>query len=139
MEKLRDLVGDEGVERLAEATLMGRGTFRTNAATVAGEDLGWFFEQWRYPYPEFNYVLEGIDEGEREGDLYTTTVRLRREGDPVREPVSVAGSPFLGDEVEGTWDGNGEEGAVVLRTPEPIWSVRIDPRGRLQEETRSDN
>ena len=138
-EKMRDLLGSAALLEIVGAAVAGKGAMRRLAEDRRGEDLGWFFEQWRRPYPRMNYRIVGTEQTLGEDGRYAGSVRIRREGGQVREPVGVEVKSFWGRSWKGEWDGEGEEGVAEIVTDRRIWSTRIDPEKRLLETTRKDN
>jgi len=139
--KLLDLLGRAGVDRLARQTLTQRQPFRASAAAVFGADLGWFWRQWLGPRPRVNYRLLSVvaqDRGQDRGHATHVIIDVARQGDTVREPVEVV----VTDRNDGVqtliWNADGPTHRFEVDLPARLSSVEIDPRGRLVESAVGD-
>lgn len=138
-EKLRDLLGEDALDRVQEGTLRGDGSMQALAEAEAGQSLDPFLAQWTDPYPEVNYTLAGWEQERQPDGTFRSEVTIRRTGAPIEEPVSVELRRWFGPSHRGQWSGEGREGVVVLETPSRTHRVTLDPDRRLKETTRSDN
>ena len=141
-EKLVDLVGKERAEEVMAAYLEsgpeGSG-LRATAERVTGQDLDWFFEQWRAPLPRVNYVLEKVMQERMENGEWISQIRLSREGSRIREPVQVR-ARVKGPDAEHTWMASDEKSDVIeLYTKEKPDALELDFKNRLIETNRKDN
>jgi hypothetical protein len=139
-EKLRDLVGDEGIARIARAAFRGV-PLREAAEAEHGSPLDGFFAQWLGPYPEVDYrfqVLGSARSPTGGGLRYRIRVWKRGTHPPV-EPVELRVTEWGGARHELRWDGRGRETVLEVDTARAIRSVELDPRGRLLQRIAADN
>jgi hypothetical protein len=136
--KLRDLVGDAGIERVVRRQLDGV-PLREAAAEEYGSPLDWFWTQWLGPYPAVDYRFVEV-RSERRGvrHFVAATVEKRGEDAPV-EPVELRVRDRQGHTVTARWDGQGRRHTFELELAAPLSLIEIDPRGRLQERLPGNN
>jgi hypothetical protein len=140
-EKLIDLVGPEEAKEVMDAYLVATpadGGFRKVAERVLGQDMGWFFEQWRRPLPRVNYVLEHLLTAQSKNGEWITQIKLSRTGEDVKEPVEVR-ARAKGPDAHEVWDPDEGEKIIELYTKEKPEALELDWRNRLIETNRRDN
>jgi hypothetical protein len=132
--KLEDRLGVEETDRLAAAILSGEGGLVPLLRERLGEDTAAFLARWSGPYPSVNYRIAGVrDENLADGRV-RHVVEVARDGEPIREPVTVRiedRDDAIADEV---WSGEGDPGEVRWTSGAPVKRVRVDPEQRLQED-----
>ncbi len=134
-EKTVDLLGTAAAARIVDRYLSGEGSIRSLAREEAGEDLGWFWDQWSRPYPSLNYRVGEVESGKLEGGGYLHTAAVERQGDTwIREPVVVRFVAVDGSHVDAIWDAAGPRGGVSVRTASVLDRVVVDPEMRLFED-----
>ncbi len=96
--------------------------------SLAGDDLGWFFDEFIATSGVIDYAVGPI-----ENQATVSNVEIRREGS-VRPPVEVRITFADGTQETITWDGQAE--STVLTFPEygAIVRVEIDPERKLMAE-----
>jgi hypothetical protein len=130
--KFEDLVGRKATDRLIRDLMTSDKPFEDLVLRELGRDGGWFFDQWLGDYPKVNYLVGEIEDAAIEGGI-RHRVEVKREGDQIREPVTVR---IIDDDnlyKDVIWDGQGERGLVEWISKAPLDNVRIDPEGRLVE------
>ena len=111
--KLRDLVGEKGVDAVARRQILDGEPLRQAAEAVRGETLDWFFKQWLGPYPPVDYRFVEVASRAHAGGVTVTAVVEKRGEHPPVEPVEVAAVDKKGNRrVEVPWTGRG----AVTRT-----------------------
>lgn len=138
-EKLRNLLGEEGVRRSLDSALRGEGRLADRAEAEAGRPLADFLAQWTEPYPRVNYKLAGWRRERTDGGAVRSVITLRQEGAPVDEPVTVEVRRWFGPSKRAVWSGEGDEGVLAIETERRPHRVVLDPDRRLKETTRVDN
>lgn len=138
-EKLRDLLGGPGLNRILRLQLEGA-PLREAALAVRGGPLDWFFTQWLGPYPAVDYRFRDV-RCTRRGPRHTRcTAWVEKRGEhPPIEPVEVFARDARGRELTQVWDGHGREHAYVFELTAPLKLIEINPRGRLLEQLPGDN
>ncbi len=133
--KLRDLLGDKGIDQVARRQLAGE-PLRQAAESVRSETLDWFFRQWLRPYPAVDYRFISVSSERQAGGGVTVTALVGKKspGPPPVEPVEVAARDLKGHRVVEKWDGRGLEHSYVFELAAPLDVIEIDPRGRLVEQ-----
>ncbi|MCP4605004.1 MAG: M1 family metallopeptidase [Proteobacteria bacterium] len=131
--KLEDLVGTEKAEQLVIDLLGGEKRFNDSLSNELGEDPHWFFEQWYGDYPRVNYRLGTCEDIQLGDGRIQHRVEIVREGEVIREPVTVRIIDEDDVSYEVTWDGDGRTGVVEWTSKAPIDQVEVDPHGRLVE------
>ncbi|MBX3245923.1 MAG: hypothetical protein KF901_01935 [Myxococcales bacterium] len=132
LEMARDALGDERFASFSEALLQRVEPARQALARVAPEMASRLDEWLGAAGTEVNYVLVGVETSSRPEGGYRHRIRIRRDGDPRREPVEVRVRARGGD-VSALWDGAGAEGVVEVETEGRLRDVLVDPRGRLAQ------
>ena len=133
-DKLVDLVGADAVDRVVDGFLAGKGSVLDLAAKEAGEDLGWFWDQWSRAYPSLNYRVTDVRSKPLAGGLERHEALIVRDGDSVREPVKVRFVLEGGATADAVWPGDGSSGTVSIEAEEDLDSVIVDPDFRLFED-----
>jgi hypothetical protein len=134
--KLRDLLGDKAMDRLARKQIAGE-PIRPAAEEIRGETLDWFFDQWLGPYPPVEYRFVSVDSKKHAAGVTVTAV-VEKIGTPI-EPVEVAARDKKGKRVVEKWDGRGDRHTYVFELSAPLDVIEIDPRGRLVENLPNNN
>lgn len=138
--KLDNLVGHATFSALVDRCAEDDRPFRVCAATTADRDLGTFFDQWLQAYPALNYSVPAATLNQRIDGGYRHRIAVHRDASrPVFEPVPLHLRGLGGDPVDVQWNGIGDDGDVVVETPERVWQASIDPDRRLIEDRRDDN
>lgn len=140
-EKLVDLVGAEKAKEVMDAYLVATpedGGFRKIAERVTGQDLDWFFDQWRAPLPRVNYVLEHLLTAQLKNGEWVSQMKLSKTGDDVREPVEVR-ARAKGPDAHEKWNSTEGEKIIELYTDARPVAIELDWRNRLIETSRRDN
>jgi hypothetical protein len=136
--KLRDLVGEKGMDQVARRQIAGE-PLRQAAEAVHGETLDWFWKQWLGPYPYVDYRFVSVTSHKNaEGVLVTALVEKRGAQAPV-EPVEVMAKDKKGRRVVDKWDGQGDRHTYSFQLSAPLDVIEIDPRGRLVQRLPGDN
>jgi hypothetical protein len=136
--KLRDLVGDKGIDQIVRRQLAGE-PLRQAAEAVRGETLDWFFKQWLGPYPPVDYRFVDVRSVKHPGGVTVTAVVEKRGQNPPVEPVEVAARDKKGHRDVQKWDGQGARHSYVFELGAPLETIEIDPRGRLVERLPKSN
>ena len=134
-DKLVDLVGADEVQELLRRYQGDDRSLRQLASIQAGEDMGWFFEQWMGPYPSVNYRLADVSSEELPNGRHRHRITVERQGESIREPVVLRIVERGGRTHEVRWDGRGSRGEVTTETEEPLSRVELDPHRRLVEDS----
>ena len=134
-EKLRDLAGDAGEERIMRAALAGE-PLRAAAERELRRPLDDFFAQWLGDYPHVDYRLSVAERTPR-----GIVVTIWKAGPPPRpvEPVEVLVVEEGGARHELRWDGQGDSHAFDVAITRDVELVELDPRGRLLERGESND
>jgi len=145
-EKAADLVGKSSLRRAVSHYASGKNNLVHYLEREAGENLDWFFEQWKLPYPAMNYRIADTSSVLMDYGKYRHRAVIKRDGEQVREPVEVAFFDNAGNQALKKWDGRGSEGTVEWMSEAGLKKVEIDPDSRLVEDyelasnhPRSDN
>lgn len=139
---IADAIDAPAMRRLIAMLARGRRSVRSAIERVAPGSSARLAEWIRYPSLEVNYRLGAIESepieggGEGEGPRHRHRVHIRREGDERREPVEIEIEDDGGERTIGRWDGEGEEGVVVIETRGAFRRAVIDPRMRVSESAR---
>jgi hypothetical protein len=159
--KLRDLVGEKGLDQIAKRQIAGE-PIRAAAEAVRGETLDWFWKQWLGPYPYVDYRFVSVtSQKNAEGVLVTAIVEKRGPNPPIGaasgasrgasreavpsgmpdpvEPVEVQARDKKGRRAKDKWDGQGQRHTFLLQLLAPLDVIEIDPRGRLVERLPGNN
>jgi aminopeptidase N len=99
--------------------------FFATASEVAGEDLGWFFDQVYRSSNVFDYGVQSLASN-RDGDRYRTRVVVRRHGEATF-PVDVLVTFANGDRVVEKWDGVDRWKLFAYDRPARAVSAQVDP------------
>ncbi|HWR51690.1 MAG TPA: M1 family metallopeptidase [Bryobacteraceae bacterium] len=102
------------------------------ANEVSGQDVKWFFDQFFYGSNVVDYAVESVKskKDEPKKGQYTTTVRLRREGEAV-VPVDVKVRFKNGETVWEKWDGKYRWTDLKVTKAAETESVEIDPGRKI--------
>jgi hypothetical protein len=135
--KLLDVLGPDGMDRLGRKVLGQHRPLRAAAAEVFGAELDWFWRQWLGPRPRVNYRLGAVrvtslSPGAPGAGVHVA-IDVLREGDDVLEPVEVEIEDRAGDKHPLRWNQRGAAHTFELDLPAGLKAVEIDPRGRLIE------
>ncbi|MFO7562410.1 MAG: hypothetical protein R6X02_07180 [Enhygromyxa sp.] len=150
-EKLSDLLADAELGRFYATIVADPDSDPIAAAERAwGRELGWFFEQWLGPYPEVDYSVASVESEKLEDGRWRHEILIVRDGDrPLVEPVQLYVTERGGAEHYLVWNGEAEPGRAlleqpsrarhlfVLETERRLAVVRLDPRARLVETSRT--
>jgi hypothetical protein len=150
-EKLSDLLTDTELGRFYATLVADPQSDPVRAAERAwGRELGWFFDQWLGPYPEVDYSIAEVRSTRREGGGWHHEITIVRDGDrPLVEPIQLYAAERGGAEHYLVWNGEAEPGASLLAQPSLVRHqfvldtdrrldvVRLDPRARLVETSRT--
>ncbi len=136
--KLLDLLGEQGVERIARDQLGGM-PVRAAAEAAHGGPLDWFFAQWLGPYPSVDYRFREV-RTTREGGRFKVSLIVEKIGpQPPVEPVEVQVRDREGRAQSQIWDGRGREHHYLFVLDAAVSVIQLDPRGRLTEELPGSN
>ena len=150
-EKLSDLLGDAELGQFYAGLVDDPDNDPIRAAERAwGRELDWFFAQWLGPYPEVDYSVADVRSTRREGGGWRHEIVVVRDGDrPLVEPIQLYVTERGGAEHYLVWNGEAEPGrelldqpsyarhVFVLETDRRLAVVRLDPRARLVETSRT--
>jgi len=138
-EKLRDKFGTAALKKIVKSS---GAPFRARASKVAQEDLTLFFDLWLGPPPKEKVTIESREVVTLPTGEEAVKIVVRRETDDPRlaqvgEPVTVR---FASDGVveQKTWDGKGERGELIFPRHGVIYSIDVDPEGRIDQDYRGD-
>ncbi|MBI2189859.1 MAG: hypothetical protein HYU37_22490 [Acidobacteria bacterium] len=128
-EKMPGTIGAEPTARAVKSYLHQDRRFEPLVAQVAGQDMTWFFAQWKQGYPpDLDYRLAGVKRNAA-GAGYKTAFTVEKVTnrdlvDPVEVRVQTDGAPskLL------TWDGRGSAQSFEVETAEKVTQIEIDPR-----------
>jgi hypothetical protein len=132
--KLEDRLGVEETDRLAAGLLSGEGGLVPLLRERFGAGTAEFLGQWTGPYPSVNYRVAGVRDVDLGDGRVSHVVEIARDGEPIREPVTVRiedRDDAVEDEV---WSGEGDRGEVRWTSDAPMRRARIDPEQRLLED-----
>jgi hypothetical protein len=132
-DKLVDLWSTAEVRALLERYPRDERPLGALISDHAGEEMGWFFDQWTGPYPAVNYRLVDVSSEDTADGRHRHRVTVERQGAHIREPVVVRLTERDGRAHELRWDGRGERGELTLVTDTGLERVELDPYGRLVE------
>ncbi len=131
LEHGRDRLEADAFRRLAGRLLRSERRARELLGTAGIDEET--LELWlRSPGLEVNYRLGAI-RSEPRGDAWTHHVEVVREGADRPEPVTVRVIDEDGNVANGTWEGTGDRGTVVIETPAERSQVLVDPNRRLPQ------
>ncbi len=143
--KLTDTLGPQRVGGFyADLFADPSGDPQRGAERAYGYTLDWFFDQWLGPYPEVDYLVDGVKSARR-GRGYHHVISIRKQARvPLVEPVQVLVTERGGQEHFLVWNGQADPTQTSLEqepvssthtfeleTARPLKNVRIDPRQRL--------
>ncbi len=148
-EKLRDLLGAPGLERAVDRYLRPRDPcpppapgpgparcgLRSFAESVAGRDLGAFFEAWTSRPQAEDLRVALVSSAPRVGGGHRAVVEVSRVGDTPPEVIEVLALDEAGRRFVLVWRAAPGEAArrFELASPAPIVELRVDPRGRVKQ------
>ena len=92
---------------------------------VAGQDLGWYFDQVYRSSNVFDYGVQDLKSA-RDGDQYRTDVIVRRYGEATF-PVDVLVTFRSGERVTEHWDGKDRWKLYAYDRLAPVLSAQVDP------------
>jgi len=134
-EKLADIVGEAKLAAVVEGLVAGEGTLAQLAAAAAGEDMGWFFEQWSHAYPSLNYKIKKVKTVKLPGGKRKYVVKVFRQGDSwIKEPVLVRFKFVGGTHEDRVWFEAGPEATLEVVSSKLLLNAFVDPEGRLFED-----
>ncbi len=150
-EKLSDLLADAELAEFYATIVADPDSDPIRAAGRAwGRELGWFFEQWLGPYPDVDYSISSVESDKLDDGRWRHEITVTRDGDrPLVEPVQLYVTERGGAEHYLAWNGEAEPDAglleqpsyvrhvFVLETERRLAVVRLDPRARLVETSRT--
>lgn len=150
-EKLSDLLSDPELAEFYAILVADPDSDPVQAAERAwGRELGWFFGQWLGPYPEVDYSVASVESKKLADGRWRHEILVLRDGDrPLVEPIQLYVAERGGAEHYLVWNGEAEPGAglleqpsharhmFVLETDRRLDVVRLDPRARLVETSRT--
>lgn len=140
--KLEDLLGTAGFARMVTSMLEGHLPLREAAARQAAArglivatggvaELDWFWRQWLAGPPRVNYRLSEV---RFDAAIFTATIEVERQGQPVREPVEVRVTDRAGRAHDLVWPADGQAShRFTLPLADGLDAVELDPRHRLVE------
>ncbi|MCP4677759.1 MAG: hypothetical protein GY854_20020 [Deltaproteobacteria bacterium] len=131
--KLEDLVGVDAAEQLVVRMLGENAAFEEVIAGSLGEDHQWFFDQWYGVYPQVNYRLGKIEDIPLGDGKIMHRVEVVREGEVIREPVTVRITDKDKIYEDVSWEGDGQRGVLEWISKAPVDQVQVDPKARLVE------
>jgi hypothetical protein len=108
---------------------MGLSEFRSVCEQERGEDLGWFFDPWVNSNKYLAYGIAAQD-GRRDGDMYTTDVRVRCLG-TLTLPVPVLACFEDGTSQRVFTNRLHDVDTLRFQSRAPLKEVRLDPEGVL--------
>lgn len=123
---LKDYYDRKALEHVTEADL------RASMEWAAGQDLGWFFDEWFHTTGTLDYAVGDVDQ-QRTAEGWRTRVQVLREGENWM-PVTVR----IGEEVR-RLEGRGEVQSVEVTSAERPESVVLDPDVVLIDTDRTNN
>ncbi len=112
--------------------------FQRVVEEVAGQDLGWFFEQWLKTDKILDYQLGEIKTNPS-GDKYVTTIEVTSRRGGARMPVVVKVSLEDGEEVLEQAKGQQRRERLKITTISPPRRVELDPEEILPDINRANN
>ncbi|NVB41722.1 hypothetical protein G6O69_28065 [Pseudenhygromyxa sp. WMMC2535] len=150
-EKFLDLAGEGAIARFyADLVAAPEDDYERVAERAWGRELGWFFDQWLGPYPEVDYAIGDVRHIELPTGRWRTEIDIIRDADrPLVEPVQVYLVERGGQDHYLVWNGEAEPGeglleqprwhrhTFVIETQQRVEVVRLDPRRRLRQSSRS--
>jgi hypothetical protein len=140
LESISDVLGEQRTERFVAMLVHGRRAAR-DALERALPGAGARLATWvAYPTLDVNYRLGDVTSEQvtrEDGRVrWRHSIVVIREGEPRPEPVEVEVEDDRGVRTTGRWDGEGDQGLVVLETEGERRSVTVDPRQRLPQSAR---
>ena len=133
-------VFERGIRRAVDerrADLLDVRTFQTILEEESGEPLDALFDTWVYGAGRVDYAVRIIARETARAE-HLTTVAVARIGGTV-QPVEVEVTLRSGATARQVWDGSGESGELVFRTPSRVVRATIDPDHRLPDLDRLNN
>lgn len=150
-EKLSDLLADRELGEFYRTIVADPDSDPIQAAERAWKrELGWFFDQWLGPYPEVDYSIASVESDKLADGRWRHQIVVVRDSDrPLVEPIQLYVTERGGAEHYLVWNGEAEPGRELLE--QPSWArhvfvleterrlavVRLDPRSRLVEISRT--
>jgi hypothetical protein len=150
-EKLSDLLSDAELAKFYSTIVEDPDSDPIQAAERAwGRELGWFFDQWLGPYPQVDYSIASVKSDKLDDGRWRHEILIVRDSDrPLVEPIQLYVTERGGAEHYLVWNGEAEPGlglleqpaharhVFVLETERRLAVVRLDPRARLVEISRT--
>ena len=142
---LVNLIGEQKFDRVLIQLLRhyhGQGVtaedFQRVVEQVAGQDLGWFFEQWLKTNKTLDYQLGEIKTAPV-GNRYVTTIDVNSRKDGALMPIVVKVSLEDGEEVFEEVKGRRMRERLKITTTSPPQRVELDPQELLPDINRANN
>jgi hypothetical protein len=150
-EKLSDLLDEAELAQFYATLVADPDSDPIQAAERAwGRELDWFFDQWLGPYPDVDYSIASVESEKLDDGRWRHEILVVRDGDrPLVEPIQLYVTERGGAEHYLVWNGEAEPGAplleqpirarhvFVLETERRLHVIRLDPRSRLVETSRT--
>lgn len=135
LESARDVLSEDQLRDWSRRLIRGDSSARDALDQVAPDVAGRLDDWLRAPSTAVNYRLGEVT-STRTDEGWSHRIHVHRDGDDRLEPVEVAVVDRDGNVARATWDGEGDEGIVVLETPSTLRDVNVDPRARLVQSSR---
>lgn len=136
--------GADAFERVLRRAIRDGAAHRVTSADLqrwveeeTGRSFATWFAAWVTGDATVDYSVR-IVERVQTGSTHETIVRVGRAGG-VPQDVEVEARLDSGATTRLVWDGAGDEGELVFRTPSPVSRVTIDPEHRLPDRDRLNN
>jgi len=150
-EKMVDLMGEQTTAQFyVDAVASPQSDPVMVAEQAWGRRLDWFFDQWLGVYPEVDYAIEALHSTLLPTGHWRHEIVVTREADrPLLEAIQVYVVEKGGQDHYLVWNGEAETGPAlidqptwhrhrfVLETDREIDVIRLDPRRRLVQQSRS--
>ncbi len=128
----RELVSRHAASHIAETEM------REAFETAAGQELGWFFDQWLRATPTVDYKQGKVRKRKLDDDSWVTEIDLERKGDGIM-PVEVEIELGDGQRVVKRWDGKEKQTTLTVETPKKPREVNVDPDDRIMDSNALNN
>lgn len=132
LEKLKNTVGEDSFQRIIEGYLRQPQDFQSYVTEVVGQDMSWFFQQWKSGYPSgLDYSLRQVERNVKSNGEYVTRFTVVKEGgEGFVDPVEVRVHKEGGESEILVWEGQGTSKSFEVKSQEKVTLIEIDPHNQ---------
>jgi len=139
--KLRNLLGDEMMDRVISAYLKQKNesatSFRAVLSKTTGQDWDWLIDQWLSARLKLDFEIVDIETEEIDG-MHETAIQIKKNGEGI-EPLQINVYGDDGTKTPLVWDGVGETHRFHLKTRSPVKTIELDPHKLSNDPNRMNN